>query len=196
MNGFEKRKQLKMKQIEDAAFLLFTKYGVQKVNIQDIAKKANVSQVTIYNYFGSKDHLLYTVLKNFMDRKMDQFIQLKDSRLDFKTKIETLIQSKLEDTETFSPQFIQGIFTQTGPIAELFQTYTERSVPLIHELLEEGKEKGYVSGELSLETLMFFLNTILSSLRMNTGRFSDEERKRQFIKETHHFIFYGLVGKQ
>ncbi|WP_064091807.1 TetR/AcrR family transcriptional regulator [Rossellomorea aquimaris] len=196
MNGFEKRKQLKMKQIEDAAFFLFTKYGAQKVNIQDIAKKANVSQVTIYNYFGSKDDLLYTVFKNFMDRKMDQFIQLKNSSLDFKAKIETLIQSKLEDTETFCPEFIQEVLTQKGPIAELFQTYTERSVPLIHELLEEGKEKGYVSTELSLETLMFFLNSILSNFRMNKGMFSNEETKRQFIKETHHFIFYGLVGKQ
>ncbi|TDL80905.1 TetR/AcrR family transcriptional regulator [Peribacillus frigoritolerans] len=50
MNGFERRKQIKMEQIQKAAFQLFSQYGINKVNIQEIAAAANVSQVTIYNY--------------------------------------------------------------------------------------------------------------------------------------------------
>ena len=35
----------------------------KRIRITDIAKEANVSQVTIYNYFGSKEALLKEVLK-------------------------------------------------------------------------------------------------------------------------------------
>ena len=68
MDGFEKRREQKKKDILKAALSLFQQYGVQKVTISEIAKKANVSQVTIYNYFESKDNLLAMFL-NIMSIK-------------------------------------------------------------------------------------------------------------------------------
>jgi AcrR family transcriptional regulator len=53
MNGFERRKKRKRENICRAAFELFCTLGMQKTKIAQIAKKADVSQVTIYNYFGS-----------------------------------------------------------------------------------------------------------------------------------------------
>jgi len=37
---------------------LFSQFGVEKVSIVDIARKAGVSQATIYNNFGSKEALV------------------------------------------------------------------------------------------------------------------------------------------
>ena len=44
MNGFDKRREEKMKCIIDAAFELFNDYGINNVKITDIAKRANVSK--------------------------------------------------------------------------------------------------------------------------------------------------------
>ncbi|WP_223869225.1 TetR/AcrR family transcriptional regulator, partial [Bacillus anthracis] len=53
LNGFEKVKEKKKRAIKEAAFLLFSERGFNEVKIEHIAKEANVSQVTIYNHFGS-----------------------------------------------------------------------------------------------------------------------------------------------
>lgn len=50
MNGFERRKERKKESIRQAAMQLFMEHGMRKVSIGEIADKAGVSQVTIYNF--------------------------------------------------------------------------------------------------------------------------------------------------
>jgi AcrR family transcriptional regulator len=44
-----------------AAEHIFAKKGFQSATISDIAKRANVSEVTIYEYFSSKEELLFSI---------------------------------------------------------------------------------------------------------------------------------------
>ena len=64
LNGFERVKEKKKRAIKEATFLLFSERGFNEVKIEHIAKEANVSQVTIYNHFGSKDALFRSLYKN------------------------------------------------------------------------------------------------------------------------------------
>ena len=63
MNGFERRKEKKKESIRRAAMELFGAYGFGKVSINDIARKAGVSHVTIYNHFNSKEELISDVVR-------------------------------------------------------------------------------------------------------------------------------------
>jgi AcrR family transcriptional regulator len=56
MDGFEKRCQNKKEAIM-ASLELFEKFGYNKVTVAEIAKRASVSQVSIYNFFESKENL-------------------------------------------------------------------------------------------------------------------------------------------
>ena len=55
MDGFERRRQNKKNSILKASLKLFKQYGYNKVSVAEIAKEASVSQVSIYNYFKSKE---------------------------------------------------------------------------------------------------------------------------------------------
>ena len=57
LDGFTRRKEQSKEDIRRAAWELFSQFGVMKVSIADIARKAGVSQATIYNHFGSKEAL-------------------------------------------------------------------------------------------------------------------------------------------
>ncbi|WP_335872415.1 TetR/AcrR family transcriptional regulator [Bacillus sp. 2205SS5-2] len=196
MNGFERRKQIKMKQIEDAAFSLFIKIGVQKVSIQDIAKKANVSQVTIYNYFGSKDDLLLYVYKNYLNLRLQQFEDIIESRASYKARIHELISLKLDDIDVFNTESIGSIMVSQGPLAELFQDYTtNKMIPIFTRFLQEGKENGVLSPLLSIDTIIFFLTGLQEGLYKQKDIFLNPDNKTQFKKEILHLLFYGLVGK-
>ena len=47
-----------------AAIEVFVRKGYRQAQMDDIAKKANVSKGTLYNYFKSKTHLFYFILEN------------------------------------------------------------------------------------------------------------------------------------
>ena len=57
MDGFARRKEQSKEDIRMAAWELFSQFGVDKVSMTDVARKAGVSQATIYNNFGSKEAL-------------------------------------------------------------------------------------------------------------------------------------------
>jgi AcrR family transcriptional regulator len=197
MNGFERRKQLKMQQIREAALDLFSHFGVQKVSIQDIAQRANVSPVTIYNYFGSKEDLLLDVLSNYFETRLQQFLKIINSDLSFQEKIGKMVEAKVEETKKLSPSFIQSIFMTTGPVRELIQTFAaEKSIPHLMELLEEGKKEGYISNDLSPELLLFYIQLLFDGISKQSHLFSSEDQRDKHTKQLIHLFFYGLMGQK
>lgn len=58
----EKEKQIRQERVVHTAFQLFCESGIEKVAISDIAKKANVGEVSIYRYFQNKPKLVKETL--------------------------------------------------------------------------------------------------------------------------------------
>ena len=57
--------------IQSAALKLFIKKGITGTTTKEIARKAGVSEGTIYNYFDSKGDLAYKLFERHMDRFRD-----------------------------------------------------------------------------------------------------------------------------
>ena len=91
MDGYQQRTEKKKKNIRKAAFELFSAYGIAKVSLSEIAKKAQVSPVTIYNYFGTKDMLVKEVMTAFLEESWQQQIELLQSDLPFPDKVEKMM---------------------------------------------------------------------------------------------------------
>ncbi len=63
MDGYQRRREQKKENIRLATLDLFTVHGMKKVSVSDVARRAGVSPVTIYNYYGSKQGLMHDVAK-------------------------------------------------------------------------------------------------------------------------------------
>lgn len=57
----QKRAEARKQQILRAAEQVFARKGFQEATISDVARKANVSDATIYDYFASKEELLFSI---------------------------------------------------------------------------------------------------------------------------------------
>jgi AcrR family transcriptional regulator len=63
----ERKKQQTREQIAEAARRLFAERGFAKVTVAEVARAADVSEQTVFNYFPTKEHLVYWRLGSFED---------------------------------------------------------------------------------------------------------------------------------
>ena len=60
--------------IFDATLALIIEHGMQSVTLSKILERAGVGSGTLYNYFSSKDELLYELFQQIMQRMSDEII--------------------------------------------------------------------------------------------------------------------------
>jgi len=57
----------KKQRILDAAAVLFSKKLYHEVMVEDVARLASIAKGTVYNYFGSKEEIYFTIIRERMD---------------------------------------------------------------------------------------------------------------------------------
>ena len=63
----ERKKQQTREHIAETARRLFTTHGFDQVTVTDVAREADVSPQTVFNYFPTKEDLFYSRLEAFED---------------------------------------------------------------------------------------------------------------------------------
>lgn len=84
----EKRKQ----QIIDAAIEVFSKKGFEGSTTKEIAKKAKVSEGTIFRYFKTKKDILIEILNILAEQTLSNFIERLDKNQDTKESVKNLLK--------------------------------------------------------------------------------------------------------
>ena len=87
MNQYQKTTEKKKQAIIQAALQLFKEKGFKETSIKSIAEVAEVSPVSIYNYFGGKDNLVALCVNDLFEEVTQQAEDILNSNLDFKTKL-------------------------------------------------------------------------------------------------------------
>lgn len=142
------KEKTKAKIIQSSVDIIIEK-GFEKATLREVAKAAEVSNPTIYNYFPSKEQLLYgyVELKNQEARKKLEEIEdfhtytLKEQ---LQTLVETLLELYLEDRE-FVIQIADRVFHSSGLKMSHLYNSNERFVQTVDEMLSIAIEAGEIS---------------------------------------------------
>lgn len=195
MNGFEKRASLIKEKILKTTLEMLKTWEPSKIRIADIAKTAHVSQVTIYNYFGSKEALLHEVIKNYIDTSFKEFGELMQGDFTFKEKIERIILQDKESFNVLSPQRINQLLIEDKEMAQYIQKETnEKVIPVMLQMLEEGKKSGEISDKVSSQALLMFINFSLKHYQ-ELMEMVEQSDNLDIIDSMLHIFFYGICGK-
>lgn len=192
MDGFQIRKERKKESIMQAALELFSTYGTKKVSVAEIAAKAQASQVSIYNHFGSKENLVKEVLLRFLENSYKEVENLMRSPLSFPQKIEHFFIKKME-LEQQGQGLINYTLLNEPQILKFLEEYAQnRAIPMFIELFEQGKEEGFVDRDIPNESLIFYIN--MSREVSNQPHFFSEKNRPVRLGLLKLFL-YGLMGK-
>jgi AcrR family transcriptional regulator len=67
----ERKKQQTRELLAETARRLFTERGFERVSVAEIAREADVSEKTVFNYFPTKEDLVYWRLESFEDELLE-----------------------------------------------------------------------------------------------------------------------------
>lgn len=202
MDGFARRKEQSKEEIRKAAWELFSQFGVDKVSMTDIARKAGVSQATIYNNFGNKEALVREFVTAMVEGLISRVQEIVAPKRSYQEKMAAFFQfiaAMMADGRNASDGtavFASSLNLQNDPeIREIRTKAQERMIALLLGLIEEGRQEGRVSKEMSEEALRIYFVLFMDA-------FTHTEFQRQYtrhpnlVNELGLLMLYGLRGRK
>jgi len=197
MNGFERRREQNKERIRRAALELFKVSGFKKVSINNIAEKAAVSPVTIYNNFGSKEDLVRDVIKRLMLSTKEKYRAIIEGEKPFLEKLELIIFDKTDLSRRYNGELIQEVASNDPKIQQLLESMYQQEVSQrLVNFFEEGKRLGYVNPKLSQEGILLYSDIFRKGFFAHTDLFVVPEHNVKLLRELFSLYLYGLMGKR
>ncbi len=200
MDGFTRRKEQSKEEIRRAALELFSQFGVEKVSIVDIARKAGVSQATIYNNFGSKETLAREFVTTVIDQLVKRVQEIITPNKLYWEKMAAFIQFISEIMAHERPSKADGaVFTSSvdllndPEIRKIRESAQEKMTNLLLGLVQEGKEQGQINKDLSEEACRIYFKAFMNI-------FTDPQLQHQYshnpklVRDLGSLMIFGLGG--
>ncbi len=196
VNGFDKRTEKKKQQIKEATFTLLKTNRAKAITIKDIAKLAQVSQVTIYNYFENKDSLIREVMKEYFTKQVQQSKELFHSELPLKEKVEAIFFQKKAVIQEIEPANFQQLLTDDQELQQFVESiYQNDIMPLFIAMVEQAQARNEINPNLSIRAILFHLHTWKQASDKLTYEHFSREELALFTEELIQLFFYGLSAK-
>jgi AcrR family transcriptional regulator len=153
------------------------------VSIAEIAKKANVAQASIYNYFQDKENLKKELIQKIMNDCYLETMNILESSDPIKHKLEKFLLTRAEYLaqypEDFLPDFTKNEFFLKEYVNE--ENYVKLKNAFIG-LLEDGKREGVINKSFSTEAMLGYLEVFHFYIMNNSSIVS---RLREGSKTAH-----------
>jgi AcrR family transcriptional regulator len=202
MDGFARRKEQSKEEIRKAAWELFSQFGVDKVSMADIARKAGVSQATIYNNFDSKDALVHEFFTTVIDRLVTSAQMALSPNKSFWEKMASFFQfisemmAQGESSEDDAMVLSANKALLDDPeIRKIRDSSKEKMTSLLLGLVQEGKEQNQIRSDLSEDSLRAYFMAFMemfTDLQFRQAYRRDPKTLQDLIS----LMIYGLSGQK
>ena len=154
----EKFKKLEIREsILEASYMLFHRYGIRSVSMDDIARELTISKKTIYQYFKDKDDLVSTVTARHMDMERQEMAEIENSSVDAideLAKISVCLRKNLKD---LNPSLLFDLKKYHRKAWDVWTTFKNEFIKNnIVENLNKGIRDGFYRREIDVEALAIF----------------------------------------
>lgn len=193
MNGYEKRTRAKKESIINAARELFAERGVTDVGISEIAARAGVSQVSIYNYFGDKNALAREVLTTFLDNAIKEYENILENDIPFTEKLNIIMDKKHDAViEASCSHFSKYAWNDKALQQIINEAATTKAVSIYTRFIQLGKDEGAIDKDIPNDAILAYLFSTVSIMQHPEYLKTSTEYKMGIFR----LFLYGLLGKE
>ena len=147
----EEKKVEQRRAILDAAVALFRKRGYEQTRVQDIIARLRISEATFFNYFPTKDALLYEFAVEDIERSAGAIrAELGRHTSSVPDRIRSLMSSWVRgwaSNRQFNALVVNRSRLLSGPKGELREKAL-RNYDLLAELFAEGQKRSEIRADM------------------------------------------------
>lgn len=171
----------------DAAETCFTRFGVAKTTLEDIASEAGVSRATVYRYFeGGRDEIILGVLLREARTFLDALARRVEREEDLAEAIAEGVLftvATVRKNEHLGLLFAPEVAGQTSVIAGASTALFEISTDFLRPIFDTARANGLLrDGVLAEDAAEFVLRMILSLLAVEGPRNRTAAKEREFVR--------------
>lgn len=187
----------KRQNIIDSALSLFgNTHDVKKVSLESIAKAAGVSPTTIYNSFGSREKLIFEVIKVLINQSMESNRLLIQSALPFPQKMAAVVSGKQDLIAQYNSELVNKIMSQDeGMRPYIDRLYETEIKPLWECMIKDGKKQGYIDPGLDETALMIYLDVIKAGFAGRQDLLKSLTASPEMLRGLTKIMFYGFLNR-
>ena len=172
--------------ITAAATNLFSRSGIKRISMDDVARKANVSKRTLYEFFKDKEALLIGVLENLREPFAEHF-ELLDSSTGTALDILLLFYEKIMERPVWlCDDFFNDIIRYPNAFKALLDNKRKFMAKII-ELMKRGEKEGVFVSDVNYDII-----SLMTQQHLSRSEPSDIYTKYTH-EEVHNTIFYIFI---
>jgi len=189
-------KEEKRKEIAKACIVLLDEVGIKKLTVSAAAKAANVGKGTIYEYFESKEDIIFAIIKIHIAENSEIILAKMKNALTTKDKLRCFFSFVIEDDEENLKHFNGYKEYLSVALADTTDGYKKFNAgcdeffeEFLHKLIQEGIDKGEL-----IPSSINFINSIvtykkgLSLSKMTINNYNAKEEYEEFVDN-----FFALI---
>ncbi|MAS24253.1 MAG: TetR family transcriptional regulator, partial [Oceanospirillaceae bacterium] len=198
----EQKKQRRREAIAQAGMQLFVEKGFNKTRMEDIAAAVDVSGQTVFNYFPSKQTILFEFLRRADNSALEEVYKSLDPAGDPVDVLCGLVEiiTELELQLMPAPLWREILpMIMFHPKDELPETYARGNDELVAEIrkfLQAMLDAGSISADTDLDFAAFMINDYghLQLVRLVTSDEPDWDAFRQNVRSSITLFVQGMLG--
>ncbi|MFD1628817.1 TetR/AcrR family transcriptional regulator [Pseudopedobacter beijingensis] len=147
-------------EILHAAKNLFSRFGLKKTTMDDVAKAVGKGKSTLYYYYPGKTELFEAVIREEMENAVKQVRLAVNHETEAKKKFEAYLVSRLKLRERYnnlSCVVFDEVFDNLREILRLKKEFESTHIEFIKEIIKSGMQAGDFK-KMTEEEVDFFAN--------------------------------------
>jgi AcrR family transcriptional regulator len=148
----------KQQQLITTATELFYSYGVRRVTINEICRKASVSPMTFYKYFSNKWDIAKTVLDIMLDEATRLSQSMLEDNISFTQKVEKMFMAAAAQAQAYSSDLRDDLMSEDSPLRSYTLKRRKKFVELHTNFLKKAQKDGYIHSDIKIPFLLFIWN--------------------------------------
>ena len=184
--------QRKKARLLEASRELFLERGYRDVLVDEIAKKAGISKVTLYRHFPSKEDLYVQIVHDLTDEHYDKVEREISTLPGAVQKLECLLQMTSRAYDQMTPAFLRDMLSDGPTWPRIYAYRRDRATCLLRTILSEGVASGQLR-PLDVEatiSLLLALGQALPGLCPS----GDPALARRFMNNYYAFVLNALCN--
>ncbi|MGQ9569792.1 MAG: TetR/AcrR family transcriptional regulator [Thermodesulfovibrionales bacterium] len=185
----------------DATFKLISKKGYLGATTREIARRAGVTELTLFRHFGSKEKLFVEVLKkySFLPKLKVLLPELKE--MSYKKSLlilgERFIET-LKDRKTLIKIMLSEVKLYPNKIKDLYSSFINEIISILADYfsyLQSKKVTRHFSPEIAARAFLGMIFSYFLSEEIMTGHPIDKIKTRKILKEFTYIFMEGTIKR-